>query len=591
MKLIAALVLFYPLIIPVWKNGPLNGDNTMTPETRPFLTEPEVRTQFELFKEIADPSVRSKMVFELVRSNNPAAVPLMTRLLDSEKDPLVKTDLLKAIFNMRKIKACGKTNTIKRFLNDPHPSSRAYAAALMVDNSFDLDSVLAALRKEKSKFVITLAFKELLLTPDAPAENQLLELLESDDPLLAGETAGVLAASSKNPDEIQALAKIAEDQRLTVRSELAASLAKRKYGGLSLLSTLAKDENSSVRAFVASSTPNAKRLSLYLELSKDIDWEVEVRRLAAISLGLLDDPKSIASLRKAIADTSAPVRKAAETSLIALSPSEKVLNGIIANELAEKTSRAAAVTVLGSLKFAPAAPEILKILAESKNDDVTLRSIKALGQLKYNKARAKVMKRAESRNPSIRSAVAKTLGVFAEKKSFNTLLKLSDDKTATVATEAVKAMGVTKSSFFNTRLLRALKQMRSSAEIRSNACWSIAKTGNTPAAALAQLERLALEQVIPAMEMMEYDSDFVRISAVLALVDLGAKSPAAKEKAARALEKLTSESAAGEFEAEIAGDTLKEFARQAKLYMNGEKKIPQTPYPTTKPTLTATRMK
>jgi HEAT repeat protein len=369
---------------------------------------------------------------------------------------------------------------------------------------------------------------------------------------------------------------------------LAASIAKRRTGGLKLLTTLSKDKNSSVRSFVASSLPNKNRLPLYLKLTADPDWEV--RRLAVKSLGMVNDPKSITALLNAMSDESDPVRKAAEDSLIELKLSDAVLQKIVDDYLQSTKSQPSAITILGQLKFTPAAPFITKILSESNNDDVILRSVKALGLLQYDKARKEVDTCAVSTNVAVRTAVAKTLGVFAKEKSFNTLLTLSNDKNTEVASEAIKAMGVTKSSFFKQRLLHAMKQVNSDSTIRSNACWSEARTGEPSASAITQLKRLSLDQVIPAMGMMEYDTDFVRISATLALIDLGKNCPKAKKTALEIVKTLKQEST-NQFEAQIAGDTLKEFARQAELYMNGRKNISKTPFPTTKPSLTAQRIK
>jgi HEAT repeat protein len=566
----------------------LDGDNTKNPDPRTFLTKPEVEVQIDLYKEIPDPNTRSRIIFDIVRSNNPVAVPGLLQLLKSEKNPLLAADLLKGLFNLRKVKPCGPAPVLKRFLNDASPTKRAYAAALMIANSYELDSVLAALLKERSKFVLNLSFREMMIKPDAPPKNRLMEALKSKNPILASGAASILAIRSEDPDKLPELAETAKDESLTTRSGLASGLAERKSGGLALLTILAKDPNSSVRSFVASASPNPERLPLFLALSKDHDWDA--RRLAVVSLGFIKDERSIKAVLAAMSDDASPVRKAAENSLFALKPSDDVLNKMIEVELKNKKSRPSAITALGRLKFAPAAQPIAEILADSSDNDIILRSVKALGRLKHRAAWREVQKQAESTDPAIRSAVAESLGIFAEKKSFDTLLKLSDDKNAKVAAEAVKAMGVTQAPFFNNRLVRALKQVQSSADIRSNACWSSARTANSSHTALSQLERLALEQVIPAMGMMEYDSDFVRISAVLALIELGKTSSEAKAKAENALEKLQEESA-GQFDTAISGDTLKEFARQAKLYMNGTLDIPKTPYPTTKPSLTATRMK
>ena len=588
MKLIASLLLFYPLIVPIWENGPLNSDNTKNPQSRTFLTKAEVETQIELFNEIHDAATRSRMVFEIIRSNNPVAVPELLRLLRKEKNTLVKTDLLKALFNMRDIKACGVSPILKKFLKDESPSRRAYAAALMIANSYDLDAVLGMLMSENSKFVLNLTIKEFMRKPNECSRQRLLEALKSDNAILAAGAAALLGARSENPDNTTLLAKYAVDDRVSVRSALAASLANRKSGGLALLTTLSKDANSSVRSFVAASRPNKTRLPLYLELANDPDWEV--RRVAVKSLGLINDPKSITALLNAISDEAAPVRKAAEQSLIALKPSTEIMQKMVDDHLKSTQSLPSAITVLGELKFAPSTRAITKILKKSNDDDVTWRSVKALGLLKYDKAWKVVDKRAASANPAIRAAVAESLGVFAQNGSYDTILKLSDDKDSKVASEAIKAMGVTKSSSFKTRLLRALKQVQSAATIRSNACWSEARTGEPSSSAQAQLQRLALEQVIPAMGMMEYDSDYVRISATLALVDLGKDFPGAA-KSAKAILKKLKEKASGDFAIQVAGETLKEFARQTELYMNGKKNISKTQFPISKPALTVKRIK
>ena len=589
MKLIASLILFYPLIIPVWKTEPLDAENTKNPQSRTFLSAPEVKSQLALCKEVMDPSIRSRIAFELVRSNNPVAVDGLALMLRTENDSLTRTDLLKALYNLRNVKLCGKISGLKAFLKDPMPSRRAYAAALMIVNSYEPDAVLATMMNERSSFVLNLGLSEMSLKPNEPSESRLLEALNSKNAILAGGAAKILALRSKNPDSIPELAKVAVDKRLIVRTALAAGLAKRKSGGLALLTTLSKDADSSVRSFVASAARIKERLPLYLMLAKDSDWDV--RRLAVESLGKLNTPKSIAAIRAALSDPSAPVRRSAENSLTALKPIEQVLMEITENELANLHSRPSAITVLGNLRFHPASAKIAEILANSKDDDIILRSVKALGSLEYKSAWRKIDERASSRDPKIRRAVAKALGIFAEKGSYDTLLNLSYDKNAKVAAEALRSMGVTQASFFNSRLLKAIKQVTANTDIRSSACWSVPRTGASNSAVLAQLERLALEQVIPAMGMMEYDADFVRISAVLALIELGRSSSDAKKIAKKVLAKLREEASGDQFSAEVAGQTLKEFARQAELYMNGATKIDPMPYPTTTPSLTVTRMK
>jgi HEAT repeat protein len=316
---------------------------------------------------------------------------------------------------------------------------------------------------------------------------------------------------------------------------------------------------------------------MFIKLTSDKDWDV--RRAAAVSLGFLPEESSVNALLKLFSDSAPEVREAAEDSIIRISPGKVVLQNIAEKQLAVSASRLSAIKVLGSLGYKEAARTIAGFLNASGDESLTVRSIRALGRLDYKPAVDKIATLASDKSPRVRRAVAYALGKLNVSKTYDILISLSrDTEDLPTALAAIEAMGRIGSPVFNDRLAECLSDVNAPSSIRAYACWSAARTGKSSRKMLNQMEKLILKEVIPAEGSKVFDSDEVRISALLALIDIGKKQPSAIKMAKDALEKINPAPSKLIF-AVSASSQLKDFARQAGLYMNGVRDIKPEPVP------------
>jgi hypothetical protein len=100
-----------------------------------------------------------------------------------------------------------------------------------------------------------------------------------------------------------------------------------------------------------------------------------------------------------------------------------------------------------------------------------------------------------------------------------------------------------------------------------------------------------VEKVIPTASGPIFDTDLSRISACLALIEIGKTKPQVKTKAEELLQKLVSGDSGKFGSDELSSQQLKEFARQAELYLKGTQKIEPTPLPTRSLQLTVKKIK
>jgi HEAT repeat protein len=301
-----------------------------------------------------------------------------------------------------------------------------------------------------------------------------------------------------------------------------------------------------------------------------------------------------------LSDPVSEVRDTAETAIIKLTPAPDVLKRIGEQCLSVKLSRPYAITILGALKDDRFASQITNYLQSSSDDNIIFRAITALDKFNYKKAEKLVRSKASHPNYQIRQAVAHALGTFALKESFDTLveftkLKSQKNKTSfskgefTVILEAITSMGRIADPYFNESLINILYDVNNaSSAMRSTACWSIARINKPTPRCIKQLKNIILKEIIPSEGGKIFDSDYARISAVLALADMGKKDLKLKEQALEALKKLNPPPGTLSLR-DIAGPLLIEFARQVSLYMQGAQDIKPNPIPTWSVSLTVKR--
>ncbi len=583
MKILASLTAFYTLIIPIWEKGPLSARNTPPPNNVTFINSTKLEEQFKFFGQIKDPRIRSQIAISLAQSNNPKAVEKLVLMLGTEKDELVKADILSALLALRKTAKCGHRSLMAKLMTSEAPSIRGKAAVLYLDASGDADVVLRMLGKEKSLFVRSLLWKELRAVPNACNDSELRKLLGSEfDENRAGVTA-ILAGKSKNPDSDQALQKVIGDPSVIVRMALAKALIDNARGA-QLLARLSKDTSTSVRGMVATAHSPPKILNTLVNLASDPDSET--RRLAILSLGYFKSATAVGAVIKAFSDKDERVRTAAENAIAAIFPDDETKKKIGGELLDNLKSRHSAVTAIGLLNAKEFAEKVEKLLASTTDEDLSRRCVETLGKLGYTKAWRTVAAKANSKSPGVRRAVATALGVFAKKPSFAVLVKLSEDQTTEVAKEALLWMGRIGDTFFAPALLKAAKRITGSPDIRSYACWGLSKVNSTDPRVTQWLRKIVLTKIIRIRGgQMIFDIDYSRASALLACVDMGKAGNANAAATARDILKVVNNTSDETFSTVEISKYLADLFRQIDAYAKGEKATPR-PIPTLEPELT-----
>ncbi|HCE42427.1 MAG TPA: hypothetical protein DET40_02630 [Lentisphaeria bacterium] len=571
------LFAFFPLLIPIWEKVPFDSVNTAVPDAPYYADNASIKMQSDYLMKTQDSRLRSKIAVSLAYSDNQAAIDALEACLQDEKNDYVQADLLNALYNLRAQGSCRKVTLLKSLLKSQNKSVRAMAAALDLRATNDLSSVYALLASESNEYVINFLWSEIASGKDLAKHSRDSEIdgfLSSENPYQRAGAIRVAAMKSGEPDKDAKIAKFLSDKNTMVKAALAQALALRDKGGAGLLEKLSDDRDVTIRAFVASSAPAPDRLQIFMKLSNDPDDEV--RRLSCVSLGGYKDADAINSLIARIGDKMLQVRDAAEASLIRIAPGQDVLKRIGDELLETKESRASAVTILGALKDKRYSEPIMKLLVslDEAEYDLIRRCITALGELDFKESWKPVSERAGHKEAVVREAVASTLGKLRIKESYDTIIKLSDDKSVNVSTQAFESMGWIADTYFSATLLAAIRKTVAEypADNRSYACWSIARINVASQDILNQLDALCMKMVLKIpMSPNTYDVDSVRISALFALIDLGKKDPVAKEKAENVLKAFLAPPRNDDAFSSMVGDGLKDFARQAKAYVNNEK--------------------
>lgn len=588
MTLIKSLLIFYPLIIPVWEQEPFNNKNIDRAASLDFLQTPKVEFQVKSFKALKDPRIRGRVALDLIDANNPDAVKALTTFLAMEKDDWVKSNILNALYRTKHVAQIDNASLVKPNMKDSNATIRGYGTALYLDKTKDAAAVLGMLKDEKSLFVQNLLWGDLKgLAKECPV-GTLENLVNSDNMVTRAGAARILGMRADNPDANSALQKAVADPEMMVRAYTAEGLASRPQGGSALLAKLAKDKKVPVRSSAATAKANASRLNMHIALSTDSD--PEVRRLAVVAFRYYKQPAAIDALLKAMNDPYKPARTAAEDSLIAMKAAPEILERVGKEYLNQKPAEHSAVRVLGVLNDQRFNEQILQKLNSTADTDLMRRCVNALGNLDYKKAAGSVAKKASCKDPLVREAVGRALGIFNVKDTFGTLITLSADNDNPTSVAAIKGMGVTKDPHFLSCLMGVANEVKRASDRRACSYWSMARINQPSSDQIRLLKKNILKKIIPIpMSPPDYDTDYARVGACLALVELGKKDGKAKETAATCIAKLRTPSDQQTMEF-ISGETLQEYARQADLYLQG-KTIEKVPLPTSEPVMTVKQYK
>lgn len=567
MKSSILVIVLFPLVLPIWKEKPLTKENSRRPELPSFLTDQEISSQIKLFKKLVDPRIRSGVPQTLSCSNNAYAVRGLESLLAFEKNQFVLADILRAIHNFKGRAPINKTPLYKNLLDHSNDEVRALAAALYFDKTGASSALTKVLEREDSQYVLNFLGDELSDQAWRFNRTALKSLINEGSPNQKAVAVYLLAQGKTDPDSLSELKDIAENGDEASRLSLCAALAQReKGGGDALAHTLAKDKRVAIRTLTASLPATKTRESLFLSLAQDEDWEV--RRLACLSLGSYPTEKTISTLLKKLEDPSEPVRVAAEESLISIKPGQSTIERL-KRLLNHPVAFDSAVRILGALGVVDSAESIHAILKKARRTKTKKRCVDALGELNHKAAWQTISEFAEDESADVRKSVATALGSFAEAESFPTIVKLIGDNQLGVSLEAIRVAGQIADPYFNDCLYKVSKNVAAGGhpDKRAAACWALARINQPNKKILKWLQALCLKRVIPMEGERMFDDDHVRTSACLALVEMGKQNNDIMTTAEKIATQLKNPPM---FNPDFNNPTLRDYARQAFLYLKGK---------------------
>jgi HEAT repeat protein len=393
--------------------------------------------------------------------------------------------------------------------------------------------------------------------------------------------------------DAKALEKLAQDKEASVRFALASALAK-SDDGLELLKSLAKDANPSVRAAIATAKPAPGRESVLIELTGDPD--ASVRRTACESLALFKSEASEKALLAGLQDKDQFVRAAAEKSFGALKPEGGSL-ALAENLLSSGKAfeRASAISALGLAGAKGSARGILEVLKSGPDADTAKRCVDALKLLDFKEAASAIAANANSKNDAVKISVAEALGALKGADGFDALIMLAKDKNPEVGRAALRSMGRIADMKFASSICALAADVKTEPARRAAACWAASKLPKLDAKCVAALNRLAVEPCIPEpmTNMKLYDSDDVRISALIALSEAAKRGDEkAKTAYASAMESFKGPFAKmpGKDGGQLLTNLLEDYVRQLELLRFGQTPAPQE-IPSQEPELAVRKLK
>ncbi len=556
MNILMAIGVFYPLLAGQWASAPLDSKSDDV-EYPAMVSDELIKTQIAFLKtEIKDPRARTSTAHSFVLARNPLAPRLLEDMLKSEKDDEVLAEAMRSVIAARDLHKPKLIEFYREKLKSPKHLIRAYASVLFLESGGDVSELLSSLEKESNPFRAEYAWREIrkFAKPAHLAETR--NFLKS--PLLQNRAgaASVLGALETSSQSLLSDYELLKDEKAVLAALAEGIVSGKNSAGLRLLSAMSKDNSVQIRGIVAlSRIISPENQKILVELSSDKDCET--RRLACIGLGEFSSPESLNALIRALADPDFYVRTAAEDSIIRISPDDSFIKVIAGDCLKNLASRDSAIRVLGELNKRQYSEDIFAILKESRSDDTTVRSLKALDKFDFKKSCEDVMSLSVNANPLIRTAVASALGTFNVESSYAVLRKLDKDADLGVRLEAIKAIGRTGNSVFGDILQENACEYRVSPEIRSYACWAIWRTSSNTPGIKSALEKLITKAVIPVEGAPPtYDALFSRTSAFWALALMGKNDPAAAKLAKDIFARYRSGKAS---ENDVSGESLEQM--------------------------------
>jgi HEAT repeat protein len=571
---------FFTALLPIWKERPLSNQD-LAPGPAPYAFTAAEKTLQEDALRQADGDLRELVAFDLGRCGSPEAVALLSTHLSAEKDARVLCTVLQQL-TLQETLPDVSAATLQTMLEHSDAPVRYWAVRLCTRlQQFKIKTMQDLALQDPVPQVRSAAWEALRVQADRVAPDLLKTARDSADDQVRAAAVRVLCARRNAPAD---LLKISGDSSVLVRQALAAGL--RLPVARQVLDKLSADSMPAIReqlALTLESNQHEDGLPVLLKLADDSD--AEIRRIAVRALALFPREEVAAKVVSHFEDSSAKVRRQAEAGAVAVHPRLN-LESHLRRQLEGDNAfaRFHAYRAVGLLNCrAQIAPVVQAFARESAADNLAA-GIFALGRLGVRDSAAEIAEQTAHSAPQVRLAVAQALGLLNQPGTFESLKKLTFDSDGEVRQAALVAIArIGDGKAFNGTILKMLKSVRSPiGDVdRATACWAAARLRPVDPGLIQRLRILATQPVIPA-EMGEkmFDSELVLVSVDFALAALGREGDASARAALPAISRLhqTPPEPGAEFSGKApvfaATDSLREYSRQADLFLEGQDAAP-----------------
>lgn len=584
----AIVVKLFPLLLPIWQQRPFT-DTDLYPGPAPLdVAAEEVHLLRQGFT-LSDRPLRCRIVAQLRETDTRLSYELLVAELRQQPDAKVTATILQQLTMMSHIDQ-DLGPIVQPLLQHPSQPVRYWSVrlgALLPEpplvqlGRMALEAPDASVREAASAVL-----REHATDVDL---GDFRTLTQATNERVRADAVAALCAKPGHGTCRELLLEACRDESVVVRSTLAGSLD--RVGPelrQALGAALRQDKHPTVRSALAESLGRSRDSELFDVLAGFVtDRDAEVRRLAAQSLSAFPGGDALDALVAMLDDRGNLVRCAAQQSLVSIHDTFPVDQAVAKRVVdANRYVRYHVFRVLGRIDARQHARGVAQQLRRETEPENVAAAVFALGCFEARFVAAAVAKYGTHKQAEVRKETAFALGQFAEPTTFPLLKELAFDADGAVRQAALEAMGrIGDGEAFSSTLLRMLKTVTGaiSGSDRATACWSAGQLRPISREVAERMVTQATQPVVPMMGMMEYEEEAVLVSAAFALAQCGRE-----DDSSRKLAEFVHTTHLREYDATqltnlpantyVATPEVREYARQAQAYMNGEP-VQQRPRP------------
>lgn len=507
---------------------------------RPFNFLPPTTRDTSLFMSFLDHPdrrIRSKSAWAAGDSEWHQLGPRLAERLSRESNAWVRADIVHA---MGRLKGNGETNddgaerkdpgAIWKLLqlSDPDPEVRRWAVWSI--GEWKAVAAVAAVadraHRDESEPVRMMACRTLGRLGGAQAETALAEATRDKSARVREAAATAIGALPEHGETgLKAILAALEDKDSLVRAAAVGALGLvDEFPVEGPVAEMASDDFALVRKEVAISLRRIgalEKVQTTIQLLNDRD--MSVRTAAAQALGTFGSTLAIPPLVMHLNDADKFVRRSSATALRDLQMADEIVPVLI-TQLKHKSPepRREAGWVLGEYRDKRATLALMKNVPDD-DEEASLNTIEALGKVQDTLAVPTLIEVLANGMAAKRAMAAWSLGQIGDKRATEPLVPILFDRDHPPRLQAATAAGRINDAPFVAPLIKVLQNVTTEQfSTRAAASWSLGQIGD--ARAVARLQQMVSDKVIPTPFGPVYDHDSVRMNSAIALMRI-ARNP------------------------------------------------------------------